>query len=112
VAQRVIAGGISVCNEAGIPLAGGHSIDSPEPIFGLSVNGLVALANLKQNNTARAGDILFLTKPIGVGVFSTALKRGLLSEEHYMPLIDQLSTLNKVGEQLGKIAEVHAMTDV
>ena len=112
IAQRVIAGGISICNEAGIPLAGGHSIDSPEPIFGLSVNGLVAIEHLKQNNTAQEGDVLFLTKPIGVGVFSTALKRGLLNEEHYAPLIDQLSTLNKVGEQLGKIAEVHAMTDV
>jgi len=112
VAQRVISGGISVCNEAGIPLAGGHSIDSPEPIFGLSVNGLVAREHLKQNNTAQSGDLLFLTKPIGVGIFSTALKRGLLREEDYAPLIDQLSTLNKVGEQLGKISEVHAMTDV
>ena len=112
VAQRVISGGISVCGEAGIPLAGGHSIDSPEPIFGLSVNGLVATEHLKQNNTAKPNDLLFLTKPIGTGIFSTALKRGLLSEEHYTPLIDQLSSLNKVGEQLGKISEVHAMTDV
>jgi selenide,water dikinase len=112
VAQRVIAGGVSVCQEAGIPLAGGHSIDSPEPIFGLSVSGLVNTSNLKRNNTAREGDILFLTKPIGVGIFSTALKRGRLKEEHYMPLIQQLTALNSIGEALGYNPAVHAMTDV
>jgi len=112
IAQRVIAGGSSACEEAGIPLAGGHSIDSPEPIFGLSVNGLVDLKNLKKNSTAQEGDILFLTKPIGVGIFSTALKRGQLKEEHYPILIDQLSALNSAGEDLGKIKGVNAMTDV
>ena len=112
IAQRVIAGGSSACEEAGIPLAGGHSIDSPEPIFGLSVNGLVDLNNLKKNSTAKEGDILFLTKPIGVGIFSTALKRGQLREEHYSILIDQLSALNSAGEDLGKIKGVNAMTDV
>jgi len=112
VAQRVIAGGTAICQEAGISLAGGHSIDSPEPIFGLSVSGLVNISNLKRNNTALEGDILFLTKPIGVGIFSTALKRGKLKEEHYVPLIKQLSTLNKIGEALGKIGSVTAMTDV
>jgi len=112
IAKRVIQGGVSACSEAGIPLAGGHSIDSPEPIFGLSVNGLVSLANLKQNNKAKEGDLLFLTKPIGVGIFSTALKRGKLKQEHFSILTDQLSALNSIGEQLGKIAAVHAMTDV
>ena len=112
IAQRVIAGGTSICNEAGIPLAGGHSIDSPEPIFGLSVSGLVALNNLKRNNTAQEGDVLFLTKRIGVGIFSTALKRGKLKQEHHFPLVKQLSTLNSVGEELGKIEGVNAMTDV
>ncbi len=112
VAQRVIAGGTFICQEAGIPLAGGHSIDSPEPIFGLSVSGLVKISNLKRNNTALEGDILFLTKPIGVGIFSTALKRGKLKDEHYAPLIRQLSALNKIGETLGKIDSVNAMTDV
>jgi selenide,water dikinase len=112
IAKRVIEGGVSACSEAGIPLAGGHSIDSPEPIFGLSVNGLVSLANLKQNNKAKEGDLLFLTKPIGVGIFSTALKRGKLKQEHFSILTDQLSALNSIGEQLGKIAAVHAMTDV
>jgi selenide,water dikinase len=112
IAQRVIAGGSSACEEAGIPLAGGHSIDSPEPIFGLSVNGLVNLKNLKKNSSAQEGDILFLTKPIGVGIFSTALKRGQLKEEHYPLLIDQLTALNSIGEQLGKMDAVNAMTDV
>ena len=112
VAQRVIAGGTYICHEAGIPLAGGHSIDSPEPIFGLSVSGLVSLNNLKRNNTAQEGDVLFLTKPIGVGIFSTALKRGKLKEEHHAPLVQQLSALNSIGEHLGKIQAVNAMTDV
>ena len=112
IAQRVIAGGTSICNEAGIPLAGGHSIDSPEPIFGLSVSGLVTINNLKRNNTAQQGDVLFLTKRIGVGIFSTALKRGKLKEEHHSPLLKQLCTLNSVGEQLGTIKGVNAMTDV
>jgi selenide,water dikinase len=112
IAQKVIAGGVSACTEAGIPLAGGHSIDSPEPIFGLAVSGLVSISNLKQNSTAQEGDLLFVTKPIGVGIFSTALKRGQLNEAHYPILVEQLSALNSVGEELGKIAEVNAMTDV
>jgi selenide, water dikinase len=112
VAQRVIAGGSSACEEAGIPLAGGHSIDSPEPIFGLSVNGLIHLKNLKKNSSAQEGDYLFLTKPIGVGIFSTALKRGQLKEADYPILIEQLCALNRVGEELGKMDAVNAMTDV
>ena len=79
VAQKVIEGGKSICVEAGIPLAGGHSIDSPEPIFGLAVNGLVDIKNIKQNNTAKSGDILFLTKPLGVGILTTAKKRDCLN---------------------------------
>jgi selenide,water dikinase len=112
IAQRVIAGGSSACEEAGIPLAGGHSIDSPEPIFGLSVNGLIHLKNLKKNSSAQEGDFLFLTKPIGVGIFSTALKRGQLKESDYSILIEQLSALNRIGEELGKMEAVNAMTDV
>jgi len=112
IAQQVIAGGTSVCKEAGISLAGGHSIDSPEPIFGLSVSGLVRIDYLKRNNTAKDGDVLFLTKPIGVGIFTTALKRGKLQEVHYSPLIEQLAALNSIGEELGKLKEVNAMTDV
>jgi len=112
LAQQVLEGAREICAEAGIPLAGGHSIDTPEPIFGLSVNGLVAIDHLKRNNTAQAGDILLLTKPLGVGILSTAQKRDVLKEEHLALMLSQLSTLNKAGEALGKINGVHAMTDV
>jgi len=112
LAQQVIEGARSICEEAGIPLAGGHSIDSPEPIFGLSVNGLINKEQLKQNNTAKEGDLLFLTKPLGVGILSTAQKRNVLAEEHEILLLQQLMELNKVGAALGKIEGVHAMTDV
>jgi selenide, water dikinase len=111
-AQKVIEGGRTICAEAGIPLAGGHSIDSPEPIFGLAVTGIVPIENLKKNNTAQEGDYLFLTKPLGVGILSTAQKRGLLKEEHLPMMIEQMTTLNKIGEELGKIKGVTAMTDV
>ncbi|MFZ1313354.1 MAG: selenide, water dikinase SelD, partial [Chitinophagaceae bacterium] len=112
IAQKVIEGGRSICREAGIPLAGGHSIDSPEPIFGLAVTGIVPIENLKKNNTAQEGDYLFLTKPLGVGILSTAQKRGLLKEEHLLVMIEQMTTLNKIGEGLGKIKGVTAMTDI
>ncbi|NOT50899.1 MAG: selenide, water dikinase SelD [Chitinophagaceae bacterium] len=112
IAQKVIEGGRTICAEAGIPLAGGHSIDSPEPIFGLAVTGIVPIENLKKNNTAQEGDHLFLTKPLGVGILSTAQKRGLLKEEHLAVMIDQMISLNKIGEELGKIKGVTAMTDV
>lgn len=112
LAQRVLEGSRKICEEAGIPLAGGHSIDSAEPIFGLSVNGLVDIKNLKKNNTAEAGDILFITKPLGVGILSTAQKRGVLKEEHLPVMIKQMTQLNKIGEFLGKIDGVTAMTDI
>ena len=112
LAQQVVEGGRTICAEASIPLAGGHSIDSQEPIFGLAVTGLVDINNLKRNNTALEGDLLFLTKPLGVGVLSTAQKRGLLKEDHLPGLIGQMTTLNKAGEELGKIKGVTAMTDV
>ena len=81
VARRVLEGARSICAEAGIPLAGGHSIDSPEPIFGLAVTGMVDIKNLKQNDTATAGSELFLTKPLGVGIMTTAQKKGILRDE-------------------------------
>jgi len=112
LAQQVIDGGRAICGEAGIPLAGGHSIDSPEPMFGLAVTGVVSIANLKQNNTAEEGDYLFLTKSLGVGILSTAQKRNLLSIEHLKIIIDQMSSLNGIGEELGEIKGVTAMTDV
>ena len=112
LAQRVLEGARAICNEAGIPLAGGHSIDSTEPIFGLAVNGICAIADLKRNNTAKEGDLLFLTKPLGTGILSTAQKRGVLKEDHQLVLTTQMTQLNKVGEALGKMRGVHAMTDV
>jgi selenide, water dikinase len=112
VAQKVIEGSRSICKEAGIPLAGGHSIDSPEPIFGLAVNGLVPIENIKQNNQAKQGNILFLTKPLGVGILTTAEKKGILKYEHKCVAAKQMMQLNKVGEALGKIKGVTAMTDV
>lgn len=112
IAQKVLEGGRSICQQAGIPLAGGHTIDSSDPLFGLAVTGTIAIKNLKQNNAAHTGDYLLLTKPIGVGVLSTALKRGVLQNEHYVSLIEQMTALNKIGEALGKIEGVHAMTDV
>ena len=112
MAQKVLEGARYICQEAGIPLAGGHTIDSTEPIFGLAVTGMVDIKNLKQNNTAGEGDLLFLTKPIGVGILSTAQKRAVIKEEHLAVMIEQMTSLNKLGETLGKLNSVTAMTDV
>ncbi len=112
VAQQVIDGARSICKEAGISLAGGHSIDSPEPIFGLAVNGIIDIENIKQNNKAQEGDLLFLTKPIGVGILTTAEKKSLLKAEHKNLASNQMMQLNKVGETIGKLSAVTSMTDV
>jgi selenide,water dikinase len=112
VARRVIEGSRSICAEAGIPLAGGHSIDSPEPIFGLAVTGMVDIKSLKQNDTATEGCLLYLTKPLGVGMLTTAQKKGILRDEDAQLAPQQMMQLNKLGEPLGKLAAVRAMTDV
>ena len=112
IAGKVIEGSRSICMEAGIPLAGGHSIDSPEPIFGLAVNGLVDVDKVKQNNTARVGDLLFLTKPLGVGILTTAEKKNKLKDQHRGIAAKQMMQLNSIGEALGRLEGVHAMTDV
>jgi selenide,water dikinase len=112
IARRVLEGARATCAEAGIPLAGGHSIDSPEPIFGLSVNGLVSIQHLKQNNTARVGDLLLMTKSLGTGVLSTAQKKNALDPAYYAAFVNQLVRLNKTGAALGEIKGVHAMTDI
>jgi selenide,water dikinase len=112
IAQKVIEGSRSICKEAGISLAGGHSIDSAEPIFGLAVSGLVAVESIKQNNLAKIGDQIFLSKPLGVGILTTAEKKGILKEEHKSIAAKQMMQLNKVGELLGGIKGVNAMTDV
>lgn len=111
-AQQILEGGRQVCRAAGIPLAGGHTIDSNDPIFGLAVTGTVDINRLKKNSGAREGDTLFLTKPLGTGLLSTALKRGALPMEHYEPLVKQMTALNGIGSLLGEIEGVHAMTDV
>ncbi|HEX8608020.1 MAG TPA: selenide, water dikinase SelD [Pedobacter sp.] len=112
VAQKVLEGARSVCAEAGIVLAGGHSIDCPEPVFGLSVNGLVDISCLKQNSTATEGCRLYLTKALGVGILSTAQKRGILKPEDAIIALNSMTTLNKLGEMFGKLPGVKAMTDV
>lgn len=112
VANRVIAGGREACSRAGIPLAGGHSIDCPEPIFGLAVTGRVAEAHLKKNGGAKPGDRLYLTKPLGVGILTTAQKKGLLRPEDAQLARQSMIELNAVGAALGRETGVHAMTDV
>ena len=112
VAREVIRGGRAVCDEAGIPLAGGHSIDAPEPIFGLAVTGLVAKTNMKRNDTATAGCQLYLTKPLGIGILTTAQKKGKLKPEHEQLAPEAMCTLNKIGQQFAALPGVHAMTDV
>lgn len=112
VAREVIRGARAVCAEAAIALAGGHSIDSPEPIFGLAVNGLVQRRHLKTNAGARPGDRLYLTKPLGVGILATAEKNGRLRPEHVGAAAASMTRLNSVGTQLARLEAVHAMTDV
>ncbi|MFD2512764.1 selenide, water dikinase SelD [Pontibacter locisalis] len=112
VARRVIEGSRSICHEAGIPLAGGHSIDSPEPIFGLAVTGMVDIRNLKRNDTATAGCELYLTKPLGVGILTTSQKKAILKPEHAHLAPQQMMQLNKIGADLGTLPQVKAMTDV
>lgn len=112
VAQQVVDGGRQACMDAGILLAGGHSIDSPEPIFGLAVTGQVAKEKLKQNNTATAGCKLYLTKPLGVGILTTAQKQKKLLPEHDGLAVEVMCRLNKIGASVADIPAVKAMTDV
>lgn len=112
IAQQVLDGARSICKEAGINIAGGHSIDSQEPIFGLAVNGIVKLDHLKRNSTATAGCHLYLTKAIGVGALSTAQKRNKLAPEDAEIILASMTTLNKLGAKLGEKNYVRAMTDV
>ncbi len=112
VAQKVLEGSRAVCTEAGITLAGGHSIDCPEPVFGLAVNGIIPIKNLKKNSTAVAGCRLYLTKALGVGILSTAQKRGVLKPADAAIALQSMCMLNKIGEALGGLPEVKAMTDV
>lgn len=112
VIGRVLAGGQSICNEAGIPIAGGHTIDSVEPIYGLIVMGLVHPDRVRRNADARAGDVLILGKPIGVGVLSAALKKSKLDEAGYARMIALTTQLNKPGAKFANLDGVHALTDI
>lgn len=112
LAAKVLEGAKRTCTLAGIELAGGHSIAAKDPIFGLSVNGIIHPKKIKKNLGSRASDLLYITKPIGIGVLATALKRQKINEKDYINLIDTASRLNSIGEILGNHEEVHAMTDV
>ena len=112
VAREVMRGGRAVCDAAGIPLAGGHSIDAPEPIFGLAVTGVVDRRYLKRNDTGTAGCRLYLTKPLGIGILTTAEKKAKLREQDAGLARDWMCTLNRPGSRFGKLAGVRAMTDV
>lgn len=112
VAAKVMEGGRAVCKEAGISLAGGHSIDNPEPIFGLAVTGRVKISDLKQNSSAKIGSKLYLTKPLGVGILATSQKQGILKDNHQHIAPESMMLLNKIGVDLSKMEGVSAMTDV
>src|SRR6266571_6003946 len=112
VIRSILAGGESVCAEAGIPIAGGHSIDTLEPIYGLVALGLVHPDKVKRNSSAKANDLLILGKPLGIGILSAALKKGKLSAVGYAQMIDWTTKLNTPGEALAEMKDVHAVTDV
>jgi selenide, water dikinase len=112
VAQQVLEGSRKICAQAGIPLAGGHSIDCPEPVFGLAVTGKLRKEHLKRNDTAKVGSLLYLTKPLGIGIVTTAQKKGIVRSEHLVQATAAMLTLNKLGAELGKLPYVNALTDV
>lgn len=112
LASEVMAGARTICEEAGIVISGGHTIDAIEPFFGLSVNGLVPIQNIKRNSTAKVGNVILTSKALGVGILATAQKRGVLLPEHEEVLIKSLTTLNLLGEKLGEEISVTAMTDI
>jgi selenide, water dikinase len=110
--RKILDGGAAVCASAGIPVAGGHSIDSPEPIYGLAVIGTCRPQDVRRNSEAKAGDVLILTKPLGVGIYSAAIKKGALSPAGYAEMVATTTLLNRVGAELAKDPDVHAITDV
>ena len=112
IAGMVLDGARSACKEAGIQLAGGHSIDSAEPIFGLAVTGRVSIKHLKKNSSAKEGSSLYLTKPVGVGIITTAQKRGIVSDDDMQRAIDSMTKLNSIGALFGEFEFINAMTDV
>jgi selenide,water dikinase len=111
-ASDILEGSRKVCHQANMPLAGGHSIDCPEPVFGLAVTGKVRKENLKRNDSARTGSLLYLTKPLGIGIITTAQKKGLVTEEHFQLAVNSMLELNWLGARVAKFEYVSAMTDV
>jgi selenide,water dikinase len=112
VARQVLEGSRKVCAQAGIPLAGGHSIDCPEPVFGLAVTGKVKKEHLKRNDSAKPDSLLYLTKALGVGIVTTAQKKGIVQASHLNKAVESMLTLNKAGAAFGKLSYVNALTDV
>jgi selenide, water dikinase len=112
MASEVINGAKQVCNQLGVRLAGGHSVKGQEPMFGLSVNGIIAQKNIKRNNTVCDGDLLYLTKPIGLGILASAHKKNLLSEIQYHEMLEVMLQANNIGEKLGSCEYVNAITDI
>lgn len=110
--QRIVAGGRDMCEKAGIPVGGGHSIDSPEPLYGLVALGLIDPAKLKRNDRAQAGDVLILGKALGVGIMGAALKKGELKDKAYQQMLESMIQLNTPGIQFAELPGVHALTDV
>ncbi|WP_445143526.1 selenide, water dikinase SelD [Dyella sp. Tek66A03] len=110
--RAILAGGEAICAQAGIPIAGGHSIDSAEPIYGLAVIGLCAPANVRRNSTARSGDALIVTKGIGVGIYSAAFKKQVLAAPAYAEMLASTTLLNRIGHELAEDVDVHAITDI
>jgi selenide, water dikinase len=112
IAQKVLEGSRTICKLANIPLAGGHSIDCPEPVFGLAVTGRAKKTEIKANSTANEGDLLYLTKPLGVGILTTAEKKGILKDSDKNIASESMVQLNRLGSKLGKLNYVTALTDV
>lgn len=112
LASQVLEGGREICNQIGIPLAGGHSIAAKDPIFGLSVNGSIHPGNIKKNSGAKPGDLIYITKPLGIGVLATALKREKINAEDYSLMLHHATAVNSVGEIFGELDFINAMTDV
>jgi selenide, water dikinase len=112
VVREILEGGAAVCASAGIPVAGGHSIDCPEPVYGLAVIGICRPEHVRRNSGVRPGDALILTKPVGVGIYSAAIKKGALPPERYAEMIGATTLLNRIGAELAQDTDVHAITDV
>ena len=110
--KRILEGAVSICEQAGVIIAGGHTINNPQPIFGLCVNGFVEIDRVKRNDKAKIGDLIYITKPLGVGILSTAIKLNKIQQEHYTLAVESMTALNDIGRKLSQLQCINAMTDV